>query len=450
MSRNLAVSPAPSVKESSLRAVPVALSILVALALVFLSPSLSADDGILTFTSQHYEITGDLEEPKLKEALVVLEAFYEQAKTVLKAKPKESPLKVNFFSTQEKVNSWMASHGGGSVNSGGIYLFGTKTANLYVQGTWVYTRHLLVHECAHQFSHLSVFRNDGSVPVWVTEGVAELFGNQSWEDGALSDNPTSLVRLNSDYRLVQFKDMLADKAYDFASIFADGANPSYQECWAVTHFLANSKRYKAKLLHFYDGIRRGGSESSKEAAGRRIFKSVYGHEPKEMEKELRQYFAVLEPLWELVWVAWDGGGQRIIGESSTNALLLSRRKCSEVKKLSVTVDVEAGSTARGGLIVGSTGVERFTQIGIDGRGSLLAHRRNGNDWRDIGSASVKAGETGVLSYLLEVRFSGNTVSVLVDNAEMMTLDMDVPPAEARFGLFARGGKAVFRGFAMEN
>ena len=86
---------------------------------------------IVQYKSSHYKMNTDLDERYAKECLKVLEEFHDAARKLYRKSPKKDLLTVNFISTKEKLNKYMASHGGGSVNMGGIYIYdGSITATM--------------------------------------------------------------------------------------------------------------------------------------------------------------------------------------------------------------------------------------------------------------------------------------------------------------------------------
>ncbi|MDZ7814498.1 MAG: DUF1570 domain-containing protein [Planctomycetota bacterium] len=412
------------------------------LMLLFFAVSVSPAESVPDFTeytSGHYQLRTDLGKEFADDGLAALEAAYETEKDFYGAQPRlkrGNKLVVNCFSTKEKVNAYMAANGGGSVSKGGIYLYATREANLFRQPTDAYTRHLLVHECAHQFLHNSVCRNDGSVPSWLDEGLAEYFGSHVWDFKELSVGRTDIVRLNSNNKLRIFKEHLADPNWKFAHIFSDNWTNNYPDSFGVVHFLISHKSYSRRFMKFVKLIKGRGDTGNPQAGGRRAFKSIYGHEPHKMEEALREFYGDIVPRWEVVWNQWDGGGKRIRGFSDVTGLLVSTTELKEGSRQSCKLDFIGGRQSKAGFVVGYEDTDNFTEIMLVKDERVKVVYRRAGKWVTGPSAELPAGAKGggPPTITLNLLADGRT-EIGVNGAEVLATKLECGTVGSRWGLF---------------
>lgn len=397
------------------------------------------------YKSTHYVLRTDMAD-FAEEALAVLEAFYENAADFYGATPGNAPLAVNLFSTRDRVNAFMAGHGGGRVDSGGIYIYSTSAANLYEQPTKAYTRHLLVHECAHQFFHLSVGRNAPNVPCWLDEGLAEYFGSHVWDGKVLLFGRLDLVRLDNNIRLIEFKRHLADPGRKFSKIFEKDWQSNYSDPWGIVNFLIGHPVLSKKFPKFVRTIGKGGVEGSVEHSSELIFKKVFGFKPAAMEKELRKYYADKKPAWRVVWTDWDGGGNRIAGRSTVTGLLVSTRGHDEVKKISCGLELLKNDGAgKAGILCAYTDTDNFVEVAIEGRRNLAIIARRSGKWERLGEKSLQPSMLeNKGGTVLSVEFSGDDkIAAYIDGKEFFQSRIGVEFAGKRVGLFVDATECVF-------
>ncbi len=408
-------------------------------------PAAGEGGAPVVFESEHYALLTDLPASEARPLLRVLEAFHRAASRFYgraPRTPKGTKLAVKLYTTRERFAEAMRADGLTPPESGGMYAYSTRAVYLFVQPTAAYTRHLLVHECAHQFLHLSVCRNDGSAPKWLDEGLAEYFGNHVWTGEELVlGRPEELVRLDGNFRLLQIKRHLADPGWKFAEIFEPDWKFDYADAWGVVNFMLASPRYSKKFRNLLEAVRKRGDAGSPERAGKRIFKSVYRREPKEMYEELRAYYADLEPRYRVVWTEWDGGGARLAGFSKTTALLRFSGRASEVSAFSFTLKMDCN---RAGAVVAYRGPDDFVELAVERGGTFAAIRRVKGGWKRLGTVPLPAGAKpwkGPVRFEVEL---GEAVRVRL-NGEAVKVAAPMPDGASFCGVFAEAGRAEFEG-----
>ena len=121
---------------------------------------------------------------------------------------------------------------------------------LYRQPTEYYQRLLLLHEGTHGFMHWAL---GGTGPPWYMEGVAELLGTHSWQDGQLALNhfPESKEATPHWGRIkVIKKETEAGQAKSIEEIMRYDTNAHlrvepYAWCWAAAAFFDGNPAYRA-------------------------------------------------------------------------------------------------------------------------------------------------------------------------------------------------------------
>ena len=217
--------------------------------------------GLRGVPAKHYVIHTDIADGGLvKELARRMDVMYDQysrALSVFKPAPDAAPLPVYLFATRKR---YMAFTDYAGTNTGGLFVGGRRsylTSYLDENGRDG-LRRTLQHEAFHQFAYFTISRH---LPIWLNEGMAQLFEEGIWTNRQflLGQIPPRRVRqLQADVRakkLVPFDAFLAVTPKQWADNLhasAEAGATYYNEAWAVAFFLQHGPdaRYHKRFVDF--------------------------------------------------------------------------------------------------------------------------------------------------------------------------------------------------------
>ena len=231
------------------------------LVLAFTRTAAATGPDLRAIQTPHYRIHTDLP-PELADDLARrMEAMHGQyAQRLSDFKPPQDVprLEVYLFRTQA---DYLDFAGRQFANTGGVFMSGRNLLAAFLEGQGRDAlRRTLQHEAFHQFAHAYI---SPDLPVWLNEGLAQLFEEGIWTGSEfwMGQVPPRRVRqLQADLkagRLIEFGTMTTMGLDQWqANLAADhevGAT-QYNQSWAMVHFLVNAKdaegrgKYRARFL----------------------------------------------------------------------------------------------------------------------------------------------------------------------------------------------------------
>ena len=256
----------PFVFSSSLGALGVSV-----VAILFVTSTAQAQPKILEasqshlriINTRHYEIHTDLDDALVDDLATRMDAMYEEYTRRLKefSPPREqAALPVYLFLHKADYMAVTLYRG---ANSGGMFVAGRDRTFLttYLEGQGRETlRRVLQHEAFHQFAYFAISRQ---MPIWLNEGLAQLFEEGIWNGKSfkIGEIPPRRVRqLVADYKdhtIVPFRTFLAVTPTDWSANLAASAERGttyYNQAWAMVQFLAlsnpNIEQHLVLMLHY--------------------------------------------------------------------------------------------------------------------------------------------------------------------------------------------------------
>ncbi len=212
--------------------------------------------------SEHYRIRSDLEQPLVDDLARRMEGMYlEYTRRFATYRPDDaemSRLEVYLFRRQE---DYLKFTGERLKNTGGVYMPRRNLLAAFLDGQGRDgLRRTLQHEAFHQFAFNVISPN---LPVWLNEGMAQMFEEGIWTgDGFWVGQapPRRLRQLDADLkgdRLIDFDKMIAMTPDQWASNLTgdrDMGATEYNQSWAMVYFLTQAKTatgqdYRPRLLN---------------------------------------------------------------------------------------------------------------------------------------------------------------------------------------------------------
>jgi hypothetical protein len=138
---------------------------------------------------------------------------------------------------------------------------------------------------AHEFVHLILNAIKAKAPLWLNEGMAQLYetiasvGRASVRVGEI---PPGRLNVLAERRWLELEDLLAANAASRYYTDPDLATLFYSESWARTHMLILSDQYRPKGSEFLNAVLAG--EDAAEALQR-----IYGRTLRQVRQDLEQY-----------------------------------------------------------------------------------------------------------------------------------------------------------------
>jgi hypothetical protein len=188
-------------------------------------------------------------------------------------------------------------------NTAGVFMSGRNLLAAYLEGQGrTALRRTIQHEAFHQFAHSFVSPN---LPVWVNEGLAQVFEESIWTGTqfAMGQVPPRRVRqLNDDLkngRFIPFREMLALSDDQWADAFKDAGRVDlqYNQAWAMVHFLIyaaddnGQPRFRGRFLKWLKAINQGQD-------ARAAFVAAFSDNIDGFELRFREWAARLTPTAE--------------------------------------------------------------------------------------------------------------------------------------------------------
>ena len=266
--------------------------------------------------------------PADAEALAVhMNLMYEEYARRLASLPQRAPDKLHvlmFSDRSDYTRTLRARYGINAEGSGGMFFVTNEGSGLaFWTGTLPKRRvqHVIQHEGFHQFAY-SRFGSD--LPVWVNEGMAELFGQSMPVGRSLlvgQRNPRVLDEIKEAIELnehVPFRTMLTmDQAQWGTAVKGGKASLQYKQAWSMVHFLvyAHNGRWRGDFERYLRFINNGNLSYD-------AFVKAFGTDDVEaFEQRWKEYVIACEPS------AFITALERI-EFLAEGALELSRRKIS--------------------------------------------------------------------------------------------------------------------------
>jgi len=141
------------------------------------------------------------------------------------------------------------------------------------------------HETAiHEYVHLLVKHSDASLPVWLNEGMAEVYSTMKTmgKKVQVGDVNRGRIRVLFDRRWLPLERLLEVK-HDSPEYNTKGhAGIFYAQSWALTHMLSLSGEYGPRFHDFLNAVVAG-------KPGAEALEAVYGKTPGEMQDALKAY-----------------------------------------------------------------------------------------------------------------------------------------------------------------
>ena len=218
-----------------------------------------------TVESRYYRVHSDLETGLTRELVGELDAMhgeYARRLSGFGVPVAATKLEVHLF---RRHRDYAAYVGGPFADTNGAFMPHRNALAARLEGVGrEQLRATLRHEAFHQFAHLVI---GPDLPVWLNEGLAELFGDGYWVGGQFVMGqvpPRRLRQLRADARAGRLPDVadllsMGHNAWHDDLGQGTAAEANYTAAWALTHFLVYGGRgedalrprllYLLKLLH---------------------------------------------------------------------------------------------------------------------------------------------------------------------------------------------------------
>lgn len=206
--------------------------------------------------TRHYRIYSDLDAELTKDLSRRMDAMYDEyARRLAAFEPAGNAprLQVYLFAKQK---DYLAFTGEKLHNTGGVYIPRRNLLAAFLEGQGRDgLRRTLQHEAFHQFAYNAISKE---LPVWLNEGMAQLFEEAIWTgDGFWLGHiaPRRVRQIRNDLekrRLIDFDQMLPMSADAWAgNLGRDGdlGATQYNQAWAMVHFLTFVTDDAGKPIH---------------------------------------------------------------------------------------------------------------------------------------------------------------------------------------------------------
>jgi|GEM_PF-1207764 len=288
------LSPESSVLSTSFHA------ILLLATIIILNPAISRAADLRIIKTAHYRIHTDLDDNLADDLSRRLDAMYDEySRRLAEFAPAgdSTPLEAYVVQSKEKylhiVGLQMAGTGGAF--SAQRHLL---AAFLDGQGRDA-LRRTLQHEAFHQF----VFKAIGpNVPVWLNEGLAQVFEEAVWTGNSFELGqvpPRRLRHLKKEIQassIIDFRSFLKMTPMQWAVGWSDPveAGRQYNQAWAMAHFLVYATddqgrfKYRARLLQMLQFLHDGYD-------GEAAFEDAFSSNIEGFQRRFMEYAAGLTP-----------------------------------------------------------------------------------------------------------------------------------------------------------
>jgi tetratricopeptide (TPR) repeat protein len=235
--------------------------------------------------SANFTFVGDAPEGAIRRIAQRLEQFRE---VMLRALPNATaaspvPTVVMVFANQRALQPVAPLFRGNPIEVGGYFQAGEDLNYIAIDAEYVDLALLTIF---HEYAHFLVSNSMGPLPVWASEGLAEVYEMVEERDGGkkavLGRAPQHHVELLKASTLIPIRDLLAiDQT---SSVYNEGNRRGvlYAQSWALVHYVTFGNAERAKQFTQFLSSVRGGSPASS------AFSAAFG-DPAVLDRELFDY-----------------------------------------------------------------------------------------------------------------------------------------------------------------
>jgi hypothetical protein len=277
------------------------------LILLTLLASALAAEPLRVEETRHYRVHSDVDPAFHRELCERLDAMYDEYTrrlAVFGAVENSPRLDVYIF---DRRDDYARLTGNRYPNTGGVFMPAKNLLAVFVEGQGRdAARKTLQHEAFHQFAHSAIGRN---LPVWLNEGLAQVFEEGIWTGRGFSLGhvpPRRLRQLRADLedaRLTPFRDFLSMSDQQWHDGFTDAGKVAtqYNQAWAMVHFLiyasddAGQPRFRPRFTQMLTLISQGTAPAA-------AWEQAFGKNHDGFEKRFREWAFTLEPTREATYI----------------------------------------------------------------------------------------------------------------------------------------------------
>jgi cytochrome c-type biogenesis protein CcmH/NrfG len=236
--------------------------------------------------SENFLFIGDASEGQIRRVAERLEQFRDALLRVLPGASAQSPVPtvVLVFETDRSMTPVKPLFRGKPIELAGYFQSGEDVNYIAVNGEFL---DLAVLTIFHEYAHFLVINSQGRVPVWVGEGLAELYEITQQLDGGKSvvigRAPAHHISLLQRSTMMPIKELVA--VDQRSSVYNEGNRRGvlYAQSWALVHYLTLGNRTRAPQFRKYLSAIQSGTPDQE------AFAAVFGDDTATLDRELFEY-----------------------------------------------------------------------------------------------------------------------------------------------------------------
>ena len=245
----------------------------------------NADAKWTQVRSANFLFVGDAPESAIRRIAQRLEQFREVMLRALPGATAASPVPtvVMVFANQRAVQPVAPLFRGNAIEVGGYFQAGEDLNYIAIDAEYVDLALLTIF---HEYAHFLVSNSMGPLPVWASEGLAEVYELVQERDGGkkalVGMAPQHHVDLLKASTLIPIRELLAiDQT---SSVYNEGSRRGvlYAQSWALVHYLTFGNPERSKQFRLFLASVRSGSPANA------AFTAAFG-EPAALDRELFDY-----------------------------------------------------------------------------------------------------------------------------------------------------------------
>ncbi len=238
-------------------------------------PACGAAEQWIRLKSANFELLTTVNEKKAREAILYFEevrAFFVQSSSSKRAPG--LPIRIVVFKSEREYKPYRP-------NEVAVAFYqGTSERDYIVMGALSEETYPIA---IHEYTHVVIQHSDLKPPIWLNEGLAEMYSTLKPLGKKILVGALSAGRMNA----------LQEKWVDLSVLISAGhdsplyneknrAGIFYAESWALTHMLSLSPAYKPKFTDFLRAVSMGNSSAN-------AFQTIYGKSVLEVQTDLHAY-----------------------------------------------------------------------------------------------------------------------------------------------------------------